>query len=74
MHPFRIKYDSKFLDGANYGLHYGFDFGENKALPGRGLDDERRLELFRNELARLPECGIQAIQMNVFSNGRSGIV
>jgi hypothetical protein len=74
MHPFRIKQDNKFLDGVNYQLHYGFDFGENKALPGLGLHDERRLELFRNDLGRLTECGIHSIRMNIFSDGRSGIV
>jgi hypothetical protein len=74
MHPFRITHDSKFLDGVNYQLHYGFDFGENKAFPGLGLHDESRLELFRKDLARLTECGIHSIRMNVFSDGRSGIV
>src|SRR5512140_793944 len=70
----RISRDSKFLDGVNYQLHYGFDFGEHKCIPGLGLHHGDRLALVKKDFALLAENGIHAVRMNVFTDGRTGIV
>src|SRR5512140_670037 len=70
----RITRDSKFLDGVNYQLHYGFDFGDHKSIPGLGLHHTERLDQVKRDFMQLAENGIHAVRMNVFTDGRTGIV
>lgn len=70
----RISRDSKFLDGVNYQLHYGFDFGDHRAIPGLGLHHAERLDLLKKDFAQIAENGIHSVRMNVFTDGRTGIV
>lgn len=70
----KITRDSKFLDGVNYQLHYGFDFGEHRSIPGLGLHHSERLDQVKRDFVQLAENGIHSIRMNVFTDGRTGIV
>jgi hypothetical protein len=74
MADFKITHTSKFIDGVNYQLHYGFDFGEHPFVPRLGTHHEDRMALVRNDFALLSAHGVHAVRMNIFTDGRNGIL
>lgn len=74
MGVFRITHESKFIDGVNYQLHYGYDFGEHNSAPGMGLHSEERLEQVRKDFSMLAASGVHSVRVNVFTDGRAGII
>jgi hypothetical protein len=74
MSHFKITHESKFINGVNYQLHYGFDFGEHRSIPHLGLHHKPRLELVGNDFAQLAAHGVRSVRMNVFADGRTGII
>jgi len=74
MATFTITDQSDFIDGVNYQLQYGFDFGTHAAVPNLGLHNKERLRQVWQDFALLSDHGVRSVRMNVFNDGRTGIV